>query len=245
MGKGILITSGKGGTGKTVFATNLGATLALEGYKVVLVDMDLGLRNLDLCLGLENHVIYDLSDALLGLCRIKQALIRDKRFQNLYLVAAPQFLPEAEITPLHVDVFFKKLKEQFDYVIIDTPAGLGDGFTLALEGADSAVIVATPEYTALRDADVVASMLKDRGIKDVSYILNRVQVDLLKSGLVPSLRELTGQMRVPLIGIVQEDDNIHIAANKGIPVVLKEGTYIRKNYGKIAETLLAIENPSC
>lgn len=237
-GKAIVFVSGKGGTGKTVLVSNLGAILAMQGYKVALVDMDLGLRNLDLCLGLQNQVVYDLADILLGVCKVKQALIRDKRFNELYLIPAPQYITEGDITPLHTKVLCEKLKKSFDYILIDAPAGIGEGFELAVSGADEGLVVTTPEYSALRDADAVAGLLKESGITVRNYIINKVHADLMRGGFIPDLEEIAGQMRIPLLGIIQEDENIHIAAINGIPVVLKEDTYIRKNFEKITDCLL-------
>ena len=150
MGKAIVIASGKGGTGKTMFAANLGATLARQGHKVVLIDLDTGLRNLDLYLGLENNIVYDVNDVLTGVCRIKQALVKDKSFPGLFFMAASPQKPNGEITPLHIKVLCNKLKEKFDYIIIDSPAGIDDGMVVASGGVDIGVIVVNPEYASLR-----------------------------------------------------------------------------------------------
>jgi len=155
MGKVIVTTSGKGGTGKSLFTANLGALLAMEGKRVVLIDMDMGLRNLDLYLGLESKVVYNVMDVLSGMCRIQQALVRDKRFENLYLLASCPGPDLRDITTLHMKVLCAKLAAAFDYVLIDAPAGIGDGFMLAAAPAQTAVIVTEAEYTSARDADVV------------------------------------------------------------------------------------------
>ncbi len=238
MGKVILIASGKGGVGKTVFASNAGAKLAQEGNKVVLIDMNMGLRNLDICLGLESKVVYDVADVLAGVCRIKQALIRDRRFPELYLMSAPQNKQKAEITPLHMKVLCNKLKRSFDYIIIDAPAGIGDDLVLAGAGADSAVIVTVPEYAAVRDADMLDQVLLEIGIKKRTYVINKVMANLICTGLVPSIAEIAEAMRPPMSGIIQYDENIHIAANNGLPIVYKEGTYIEKNFKKILERII-------
>jgi septum site-determining protein MinD len=238
MGKVILVASGKGGVGKTVFASNAGAKLAQEGYKVVLIDMNMGLRNLDICLGLENKVVYDVADVLAGVCRIKQALIRDRRFPELYLMSAPQNKQKIEITPLHMKVLCNKLKRNFDYIIIDAPAGIGDDLMIAGAGADSAVIVTVPEYAAVRDADMLDLVLLDMGIKKRTYVINKVMANLITTGLVPGISEISEIMRPPMAGIIQYDDNIHIAANNGIPIVYREGTYIEKNFKKIMDRII-------
>ncbi|MGN0710837.1 MAG: septum site-determining protein MinD [Anaerovoracaceae bacterium] len=238
MGKVILIASGKGGVGKTVFAANAGAELAQKGYKVVLIDMDMGLRNLDLCLGLENKVVYDVADALTGLCRIKQALIRDRRFEGLYLISAAQHRDKGDLTPLHMKILCEKLKEKFDYIVIDAPAGLGDGLELAAAGADTGVIITTPEHVGIRDADTMDRVLKDLGIHNRMYVVNKVKAELMNMGVVPTIGEINEALKLYMAGIIQYDDNIHIAANNGIPVVLKKDTYIEENFGHIVDRII-------
>ena len=228
-GEVIVVASGKGGTGKTVFASNLGAQLALLGKSVVMVDMDMGLRNLDLYMGLESKVIYDVGDVMLGICRIKQALIKDKRFDSLYLIASPQFKKEQDITPLHMKVLCKRLKEKFDYVIVDAPAGVGENLAIAAAACDKAVIVTLPEMSAIRDADVVDSLFSEWGIEKRRYVLNIVKPDSINSGFLPSLSEITHMFRIDPAGLIQYDENISIAAARGIPIVMKQRTYINKN----------------
>lgn len=239
MGKVIVIASGKGGVGKTVFTSNAGAKLAQEGNKVVLIDMNIGLRNLDISLGLENRVVYDVADVLAGVCRIKQALIKDRRFPELYLMAAPQNIQKSDITPLHMKVLCNKLKKNFDYIIIDAPAGIGEDLAVAASGADLAVIVTVPEYAAVRDADMLDQVLLGLGIKKRTYVINKVMANLINTGLVPSIPEIAEIMRPELAGIIQYDDNIHIAANNGLPIVYREGTYIEKNFKKIIDRIKA------
>lgn len=238
MGKVILVASGKGGVGKTVFTSNAGAKLAQEGYKVVLIDMNMGLRNLDICLGLENKVVYDVADVLAGVCRIKQALIKDRRFPELYLMSAPQNKQKVEITPLHMKVLCNKLKRNFDFILIDAPAGIGEDLMIAGAGADSAVIVTVPEYAAVRDADMLDQVLLEMGIKKRTFVINKVMANLISTGLVPGIAEISEVMRPPMAGIIQYDDNIHIAANNGIPIVYREGSYIEKNFKKILDRII-------
>lgn len=238
MGNVILVASGKGGVGKTVFASNAGAKLAQEGYKVVMIDMNMGLRNLDIYLGLENKVVYDVADVMAGVCRIKQALIKDRRFPELYLMSAPQNKQKAEITPLHMKVLCNKLKRNFDYIIVDAPAGIDEGLAIAAAGADSAVIITVPEYAAVRDADAVDQILLQMGIQKRTYVINKVMANLIRTGLVPSIAEISEVMRPEMAGIIQYDENIHIAANNGLPIVYKEGTYIEKNFKKIVDRII-------
>jgi len=238
-GKVISIVSGKGGTGKTMFAVNLGAVLALQGRKVAMVDMDNGLRSMDLYLGLENRVVYNVVDVMSGMCRIKQAMIRDKRFKCMYLIAAAPGRDVRDMTQLHVEVLCEKLKAEFDYVIIDAPAGIGDSMMLALAGADEAVVVTIPEAAAVRDADVVDRILIEAGIEKKFCIINEIDAKLVSMGAVPGIAEISRNLRMNIAGIIQYDDNIFIATNRGIPIVLKQGTYIEKNFRAITERIVS------
>lgn len=239
MGKTFAITSGKGGTGKTMFAVNMGAMLAMDGKKTVLIDMDMGLRNVDLYLGLENKVVYNLMDVLSGLCRIRQALIKDRRFGNdLYIISASPSRDNRDITPMHMQVLCEKLKSRFDYIIIDAPAGIGDGLTLAVAAADSAVIVTEAEPAAVRDADTLDRELQKMGISDRKCVVNKVHGDLVSSGVMPGLSTVSRGMRMRIEGIIQYDDNIYLSCNKGVPIVMKKGTYIEKNFRKILGRIL-------
>lgn len=238
MGKVFLIASGKGGTGKTMFAANFGATLAKRGNSVVILDLDLGLRNLDLYFGLENNVVYDVYDVLTGVCRIKQALIKDKRFEELYVMAASSSRDDGTLTPLHMQVLCEKLKNTYDYVIIDAPSGIDDGLVLSAAGTDEAIIVTMPEYSALRDADTLDRELLKLGIKNRYVVLNKVIAEMMSSGFAPRLREITTIMRPPLAGVIQFDENIQISTNLGVPIVLKDGTYIQENFDKITDRIL-------
>ena len=180
MGKAIVIASGKGGTGKTMFAANLGATLAGQGHKVVLIDLDTGLRNLDLYLGLEDRIVYDVNDVLTGVCRIKQALVKDKTFPGLHFMAASPQKPNGEVTPLHIKVLCRKLKEKFDYVIIDAPAGIDDGMVVASAGMDMGIIVVNPEYASLRNAEIVKATLEEQGVTNIAYVIKKINLQLIE-----------------------------------------------------------------
>lgn len=237
MSKVHLIASGKGGTGKTMFAVNYGATLALQGHSVVIIDMDLGMRNLDLYCGLENNVVYDVFDVLTGVCRIKQALIRDRRFEELYVMAAPPAKDDGTLTPLHMKVLCSRLRQMFDYIIIDAPSGMDDGLVLAAAGADDCIIVTTPEYSSLRDADTLDRELSALGMEKRYLVLNRVVAEMMAAGYVPRLRNITTMLRPVLAGVIQQDENIHISTNLGVPIVMKSDTYIRKNFDKIVNRI--------
>lgn len=238
MGKVILISSGKGGTGKTMFAVNMGAMLAEKGCSVMLLDMDMGLRNMDLYLGMENRVVYNIMDVMSGICRIKKAMIKVKGFESLYFMAASPRRDDRDITPLHMEILCGKLKRYFDYIIIDCPAGIGDMLDVAIAPADKAVIVTEPEVASLRDADVTERYLVDNGIKDIYIIVNKVRADLMRAGMVPSLSRIADMFKGQVVGIIQDDDNIHISTNKGIPIVCKKGTYIEKNFNEIIYRIL-------
>lgn len=235
MGKTFVVASGKGGTGKTMFTANLGAMLTKLGRKVVLIDLDTGLRNLDLYLGLENNVVYDVNDVLNGVCRIKQAMIKDKSFPGLFFIAASPKQSDGEITPLHIKVLCEKLEKDFDYVIIDAPAGIDDGFMVSIGGTQRVIMVMTPEYASIRDCEIMMDVLKNQNIENVHYILNKVNVKLMKAGHAPSLKDFPRAITEKIIGLIHEDENIHISTNVGVPAVFMKGTYIEKNFATIAK----------
>lgn len=234
MGKVIVVASGKGGTGKTMVCANLGATLALEGHKVAVVDMDMGLRNLDLYLGLESNVVYDVNDVMNGVCRIKQALIKDKSFPGLYLMAASPKKPDGEITPLHMKVLCRKLSEKFDYIIVDAPAGIDDGLAVAAGGADMALVVMAPNYASARDGEMVRLVLKELGVDKTAMVINKLNMEFIRKGFAPEVSELVRGFSRELLGVIQEDENIAVSTNLGVPIVFMQGTYIADNFHNIA-----------
>jgi len=240
MGKVFVIASGKGGTGKTMFASNIGATLTKEGKTCVVIDFDLGMRNLDLYYGLEDNVVFDVYDVLTGVCRIKQALMKDKRFPGLYLMAASPDRNNGYLTPLHMKVLCDKLVQQFDYVIVDAPSGIDDGFIMSSAGADAAVIVVTPDYSAIRDADNLDRELISLGISRRYLVVNNVDYEIVNQGMAPNLQEISKLLKPEVIGVIPTDQNIRISTNFGIPIVYKEGTYIEKNFRKIAKRLMSL-----
>ena len=237
MGKVIAVASGKGGTGKTMFVANLGATLATAGYKVAVIDMDTGLRNLDLYLGLENNVVYDVNDVMQGVCRIKQALIKDKSFPGLYLMAGAPKRPHGEITPLHMKVLCKELAERFDYVIVDGPAGIDDGLAVASAGADLAVVVVSPDYASARDGEMVRMVLKEMGVPKIGFLINKLNMDMIRKGFAPEVSDLTRGFHRDLLGVVQMDENIQVSTNLGVPIVFMQDTYIADNFRNISSRI--------
>ena len=241
MGKAIVITSGKGGVGKTTTTANIGTGLAMHGYKVVVVDTDIGLRNLDVVMGLENRIVYDIVDVVEGNCRLKQGLIRDKRFDGLYLLPAAQTKDKTAINPEQMMELISKLKEEFDYIIVDSPAGIEQGFKNSIAGADEAYIVTTPEISAVRDADRVIGLLEAHGINNPKLIINRIRYDMVKRGDMMNVEDIVDILAIDLLGIIPDDEAIVISTNKGEPVIAEEKPLSAKAYRNICNRMLGKE----
>ncbi|ACD24691.1 septum site-determining protein MinD [Clostridium botulinum] len=237
MGESIVVTSGKGGVGKTTTTANIGTALAALGKRVVVIDGDTGLRNLDVLLGLENRIVYTLVDVLEGRCRLKQALIKDKRFQNLCLLPTAQTKDKDDISPQEMLRIVNELKEEFDYVIIDSPAGIEQGFENAVIGADSAVIVVNPEITSVRDADRVIGKLDAKGLEDHKLIINRLNYEMTKNGDMLDISDIIETLSVELLGVVPDDKNITVSTNKGEPIVLENESYSGQAFRNIAKRI--------
>lgn len=218
MGEVIVITSGKGGVGKTTTTANLGAGLAQLHKKVVLIDTDIGLRNLDVVMGLENRIVYNLVDVVEGNCRIRQALIKDKKYPELYLLPSAQTRDKTAVTPEQMKKLTDELKDEFDYILLDCPAGIEQGFKNAIAGADRAIVVTTPEVSAIRDADRIIGLLETNEISKTELIVNRLRMDLVHRGDMMSVDDVCEILAVPLIGAVPDDENIVIATNRGEPL---------------------------
>ena len=219
MSEVIVVTSGKGGVGKTTTSANVGTGLAKLNKKVVLIDTDIGLRNLDVVMGLENRIVYNLVDVIEGNCRIKQALIKDKRYANLYLLPSAQTKDKDAVTPEQMKKLTEELKEEFDYIILDCPAGIEQGFKNAIAGADRALVVTTPEVSAIRDADRIVGLLEANEIGKIDLIVNRLRMDMIKKGDMMSTDDVVDILSVNLIGAVPDDENIVISTNQGDPLV--------------------------
>lgn len=244
MGEVIVITSGKGGVGKTTTTANLGTGLALYGNKkVVLVDADIGLRNLDVVMGLENRIVYDLVDVAYGVCRLKQALIKDKRFENLYLLPAAQTKDKTAVTPEQMKKLCEDLKKDFDYVIIDCPAGIEQGFKNAIAGADRALIVTTPEVSAVRDADRIVGLLEAAGFEEPKLIINRIRPDMVKRGDMMDIDDMIDILAIELLGVVPEDEKIVVSTNRGEPAVADETSKAGKAYRNMVARLQGKDVP--
>ncbi|MDB4867454.1 MAG: minD [Cohnella sp.] len=238
MGEAIVVTSGKGGVGKTTTTANLGTALALMGKKVCMVDTDIGLRNLDVVMGLENRIIYDLIDVAEGRCRVNQALVKDKRFDELYMLPAAQTKDKNDISPEQVRQIIESLKPDFDYVIIDCPAGIEQGFRNAVAGADQAIIVTTPENAAVRDADRVIGLLEKSKMAAPKLVINRIRPNLLKSGDMLEIDDICQVLAIDLIGIVPDDELVIKAANQGEPTVMNLDSRAAIAYRNIARRIL-------
>ena len=219
MSEVIVITSGKGGVGKTTTTANVGTGLAMEGKKVVLIDTDIGLRNLDVVMGLENRIVYNLVDVIEGNCRIKQALIKDKRNPTLYLLPSAQTWDKTAVSPEEMAKLTEELKDEFDYILLDCPAGIEQGFKNAIAGADRAIVVTTPEVSAVRDADRIIGLLDANEIKKTELVVNRLRTDMVKRGDMMSSQDVVEILSVDLLGVVPDDENIVVSTNQGEPLV--------------------------
>ena len=222
MGEVIVITSGKGGVGKTTTTANIGAGLSMQGKKVIIIDTDLGLRNLDVVMGLENFIVYNLVDVIEGKCRLKQALLRDKRYENLYLLPSAQTKDKTAVSPGQMKKLTSELKETYDYILLDCPAGIEQGFQNAIAGADRAVVVTTPEVSAIRDADRIVGLLEAEKISRIDLIINRIRMDMVRRGDMMSVDDVTEILSIPLIGAIPDDEQVVIGTNQGEPVISME-----------------------
>jgi len=220
LSEAIVITSGKGGVGKTTACANLGVALASFGHKVVLVDADIGLRNLDVVLGLENRIVYDLIDVVEGSCRLRQALIKDKRLDGLFLLPAAQTRDKSAVTPDQMKELMDKLREDHDYILVDCPAGIEQGFRNAIAGADRALIVTTPEVAAVRDADRIIGLLESSEILDPGLIVNRIKPKMVAKGDMMDISDIMDILAIDLIGVVPDDEYIVVSTNRGEPAAL-------------------------
>ena len=239
----MFITSGTGGVGKTTTTANVGTALAMLGKKVVMVDTDIGLRNLDVVLGLENRIVYDLVDAVRGNCRLKQALIKDKRLENLFLLPAAQTKDKTSVTTDQMMELCAKLKEEFDFVVIDCPAGIEHGFKNAIAGAEEAIVVTTPEVSAVRDADRIIGLLEAAGITEPRLIINRIRTNLVKTGDMMGVEDILDILAVDLMGIVPDDDAIVISTNRGEPTVFDDNSRPGLAFRNIARRINGEEVP--
>jgi septum site-determining protein MinD len=234
----ITITSGKGGVGKTTTTANLGAALAALGKKVVAIDADIGLRNLDVVMGLENRIVYDLVDVVEGVCRLRQAMIKDKRLPELYLIPAAQSRDKTAVTPGDMIELTNQLREEFDFILIDSPAGIEQGFKNAVAPADRVLIVTTPEVSAVRDADRIIGLVEAEEKGPGDLIVNRLRPDMVKRGDMLDTSDVIDILAINLIGIVPDDEAIITSTNRGRPVVLENHSLSGEAFRNIARRLM-------
>lgn len=235
-GKIIVITSGKGGVGKTTATASIGAALALEGNRVAVVDMDIGLRNLDVVMGLENRIVFNIVDAVKGKCKVRQAAIKDRKIETLFLIPASQSDNKNVIDPDEMVAFCAKLKEEFDFVLIDCPAGIEQGFENSVAGADDAVVICTPEVSSIRDADRIIGLLYARGITP-RLVVNRIIPEMVQKGDMLSHEDVVDVLSVDLVGLVEMDDQVIVATNTGTSLVQNPDSKAGKAFGRIAARL--------
>ena len=243
-GRVIVITSGKGGVGKTTTNANIGTALARAGKKVVMIDTDLGLRNLDLLLGLENRIVYTIVDVVEERCKLKQALVKDKKNPNLCLLAAAQTRDKSAVTEEQLKDICEKLQKDFDFILVDCPAGIEQGFQNAVAGASEAIVVTTPEMSAVRDADRIIGLLEAKEeIKSYKLLINRVRPNLIKSNDMMSVDDVVEILSADLIGIIPEDTGIITSTNKGEPIVNEEKSLAGVAYRNVAKRIMGEEVP--
>lgn len=243
MGEVIVVTSGKGGVGKTTTTANIGAGLVNLGKKVVVIDADIGLRNLDVVLGLENRIVYDIVDVVTEQCRLKQALIKDKRFDGLFLLPAAQTKDKDAVSTDQMVKLCEDLKTDHDYILIDCPAGIEQGFKNAIAGADRAVVVTTPEISAVRDADRIIGLLEAAEIGSPKLIVNRIRPDMVRRGEMMDLEDMKDILAIDVIGVVPDDENVVISTNRGVPTVSDEGSNSGQAFRNISRRITGEEVP--
>ena len=239
----IVVTSGKGGVGKTTSTSNIAVALAKLGKKVVAVDADIGLRNLDVIMGLENRIVYNFVDVLEGACRLNQALVRDKRVDSLYLLPAAQTRTKDAVNQEQMIDLCNMLREEFEYILLDCPAGIEGGFKNAAAGADEALIVVTPEVPSVRDADRIIGMLESMGKSPIRLIVNRLRPDMVRGGDMLDVPDIIEILAIGLLGVVPEDDNVIKAANRGEPMTFSSKSPAAQAYINIAGRILGNDIP--
>ncbi|MDX9785807.1 MAG: septum site-determining protein MinD [Desulfobacterales bacterium] len=236
VGKTIVITSGKGGVGKSTATANIGAALAMDGKRVAVVDMDIGLRNLDVILGLENRIVFTVVDAVKGRCQIKQAAIKDRRIDNLFLIPASQSDNKDVLKPEEMVTFCNRMRKEFDFILMDCPAGIERGFENAVAGADEAVVVCTPEVSSIRDADRVIGLLYARQITP-KLVINRIVPEMVQRGDMLSHEDVMDVLSIELLGLIPMDEQVVISTNTGQPLVARSGCKAGEAMWRIAMRL--------
>lgn len=235
-GKIIVVTSGKGGVGKSTLTANIGAGLAMEKNRVAVIDMDIGLRNLDVILGLENRIVFTVVDAVKNRCKIQQAAIKDRKIENLFLIPASQSDNKDVLSSAEVVRFCDRLREEFDFVLIDCPAGIEKGFENSVAAADEALVICTPEVSAVRDADRVIGLLYARTITP-KLVVNRIVPEMVERGDMLSHEDVMDVLSIELIGLVPMDEQVVISTNTGVPLVVQKDSKAGAAFKRIAMRL--------
>jgi len=242
--RAITVTSGKGGVGKTTLTANLGVALAMQGHRVMVIDADVGLRNLDMMLGLENRIVYDLVDVVEGRCRLRQALVRDKRLAELFLLPAAQTRDKSAVQPDDMVRVCESLREQYDFILIDSPAGIEQGFRYAIAPADEILIVTNPEVAAVRDADRVIGLVEAEEKSSPQLIINRLRPDMVQRGEMLDIADVVELLAIDLVGVVPEDQAILVTANRGRPLAFsKDSSLAGQAFHNIARRLQGEDVP--
>jgi len=236
-GKVVTVTSGKGGVGKTTATANIGAALASNGKKVVCIDADIGLRNLDVVLGLENRIVYDLVDVVEGRCRLRQAMIRDKHLSELYLIPAAQTRDKSAVSPSDMVRLCDELRPDYDYIMIDSPAGIERGFRNAIAPADIVLVITNPEVSAVRDADRIIGLIEAEEKGPARLVINRIKPEMVKRGDMLSADDVLELLAVELIGLIPEDEHVIMSTNQGSPIVLNGKSKAGEAFRSIARRL--------
>ncbi len=243
-GRVVVVTSGKGGVGKTTTTANIGAGLARMGYKVVLVDTDIGLRNLDLLMGLENRIVYNIVDVVEERCKLTQALVKDKRMPNLSLLPAAQTRDKSALNEEQMKSVTEQLAEEFDFVLVDSPAGIEQGFLNATAGATEAIVVCTPEMSSVRDADRIIGLLESKEeITNYKLVINRLRPGMIKTNDMMDVDDVLEILSIKLLGIIPEDQDIIVSTNKGEPIVSLETSLAGQAYRNIARRVAGEDVP--
>ena len=241
--KVVTITSGKGGVGKTTATANLAVALALMGEKVVCIDADIGLRNLDVILGLENRIVYDLVDIVEGRCRLRQAMIRDKRLPELFLIPAAQTRDKTAVSPNDMIRLCDELRPDHHFILIDSPAGIERGFRNSIAPSDVVVVITNPEISAVRDADRIIGLVEAEEKGPTQLIINRLKPEMVKRGDMLAIDDVLELLAVDLLGIVPEDEQVLMAGNRGNPVAFDSKGQAGQAFRNIARRLKGEQVP--
>lgn len=243
MSRIIVVTSGKGGVGKSSVSVNLASALAFQGFKVCIIDADFGLKNLDVMMGLENRVVYDLKDVIEGKCTIEQILVRDKRIQGLSLLPACKSLTFDQLDTIHMQALIENLQNNFDFIIVDSPAGVEKGFDYSTSLANEAIVVVNLDVSSLRDADRVVGLLMKKGINSIQMIINKVNVEDIENQKSVTIEDALEILSLPLLGIVYDDHEMIEANNKGVPIFLRQNHILQLCFLNISKRILGNKVP--